>query len=51
MANWDKLGKDLPAFDSAHVDWSCGSTNQEIQRHCDPKVQSVTMFHAFADFV
>jgi hypothetical protein len=39
MANRDKLGKDLPAFDSSPVDWSCGSTNQEIQRYCDPKVQ------------
>ncbi|MCL2743178.1 MAG: PDZ domain-containing protein [Planctomycetaceae bacterium] len=39
MVNQDKLGKNLPAFDTAPVDWSCGSTNSEIQRYCDPAVQ------------
>ena len=38
-ANRDKLGKDLPKFDPTPVDWSCGDSNREIQRYCDPAVQ------------
>jgi len=38
-ANRNELGKDLPEFDSAPVDWSCGSNDQELRRYCDPAVQ------------
>jgi len=39
MANRDKLGADLPAFDATRVDWTFGSTNPEMQRWSDPAVQ------------
>ena len=38
-ANREFLGKDMPKFDAALVDWTCGSDNAEIKQWSDPKVQ------------
>ncbi len=38
-ANRQRLGANLPAFDPTPVDWSCGSTDQQLKAWCDPKTQ------------
>lgn len=37
--NRQRLGGNLPAFDTTPVDWSCGSADQELKAWCDPKTQ------------
>jgi len=39
MANREKLGEDLLAFDATPVDWIFGSSDPELKRWSDPKVQ------------